>query len=348
MRQAPDDLVTPISPDDPPAYPADSDEAVGKQNKGVAGSVAGGMKAGLGNSLKVGKAGLGAGMRAGKAGMKAGKSTLLLLPMKIPDSEEAVDQMVDAFDTNGDGIFCREEVKAMCIKMIDHKQKVQHMKLIVWGIIILFFLGCATVYGLVIGANEASKETHAESSILTDTKGNAMQTATVASFISLADIPNIDTATLDSLEFLTFSALRDDNITVDMRHRIASYTQIAAGEEAEGDIEITTVDTGTLLINALGDYASYTNANYRGNYTVIMPTGLVNNTARRRLMETHGFHPHSVAAFDSAEALGAFHDKLHEAHTGGRKLKSSRKGRKGSGQLRRQKKRVKKRRRSYY
>lgn len=134
-----------------------------------------------------------------------------LLPKTVPDSNEAVAKMIDAFDVNGDGAFCREEVETMARFMISEQRKVQQMKKWFFLLVLVFLGVCGLLVGLMVAANEASKEEHVVDGVKVDLDDNAVQVAILESFTILKMFPTLNAGALNKLTYLSFTGYADSD-----------------------------------------------------------------------------------------------------------------------------------------
>ena len=80
---------------------------------------------------------------------------------------------------------------------------------------------CAILLGLMVAANEASKEAHVTGEVFTGLDGKAVQTKPVQSFGSLLDFPDMDESLLNELDYVTFVCPdKNTNDTLDMRFSV--------------------------------------------------------------------------------------------------------------------------------
>jgi esterase/lipase len=121
--------------------------------------------------------------------------------------------MLNSFDQNHDGKFDREEVSAMVTLMIQEEKKIQSLKTLVIFIIALAIGASLLVFGLVVGANEASKESHISASdtnefgdvsLMTDKDGKPVATVTIETPTTLYDLFELPSELLDKLDKLSF------------------------------------------------------------------------------------------------------------------------------------------------
>jgi hypothetical protein len=129
----------------------------------------------------------------------------------IRDDDEAVDEMLESFDENGDGVFSKAEVTEMVYSFLEDEEKEQSYKKLVWAAFFLIIVYALAIYGIILQANKVTKmEQPADSGTLRtrawgndDTLGDVVQTATVKSYASILDFPALPLETLREVQHLT-------------------------------------------------------------------------------------------------------------------------------------------------
>jgi hypothetical protein len=119
--------------------------------------------------------------------------------------------MLNAFD----------EVRAMVNLMITSDKKVQNAKRIVMAVVITAIAGSALFFGLCVGANEASKEAHVDTtatnfgdvSLFTSNDGKPIATEVIETPTSLRDLFTLPSDLLDKLDKLSFTTPADPSNT---------------------------------------------------------------------------------------------------------------------------------------
>lgn len=85
---------------------------------------------------------------------------------------------------------------------------VKNMGRFALAVAIVGLLLCGALLGLMFAANEASKESHVEGSVMVDLSGKPTQTKPVSSVATLVDMPKLTTKQLDEVKFASFAAYR--------------------------------------------------------------------------------------------------------------------------------------------
>jgi hypothetical protein len=83
-------------------------------------------------------------------------------------------------------------------------KEVRSLKKKLWVISTISFIVCAVMVGLMLGANEYSKENHTKKGNLVDPVGEPVKVATVESVTALLDMPKLDFKSLRTVKDLTF------------------------------------------------------------------------------------------------------------------------------------------------
>jgi hypothetical protein len=129
----------------------------------------------------------------------------------VKDDETAVDEMLESFDENGDGVFSRDEVRELVYSFLQEEEKVQNYKRLVYisfFVILCYALG---MYGIILQANEVTKlEIPSGSGVMRakewgsdGTMGDVVQTGLVKSYASILDFPALPLETLREVKHLT-------------------------------------------------------------------------------------------------------------------------------------------------
>jgi len=238
---------------------------------------------------------------------------------------DKVSQHIKKYDTNGDGNFSVAEVKIIIEEMERDENQVKSLKKVVAGVVFLCIIFIGVLLGIILGANEMSKETHAKGGVMEDLDGNAIKVATVASVGTLLDLPNYDAETMKTLKSLTFEPIileatielgdemHDDNTTTtiettfyEQRHNVSVYMNVIGFQKSANSITLHGGFNGqSLFVN--GDYASYTVGGKVYDVKVEAEAD-----SRRRLDDHHARQGGQRRfLFEDTEAMHKYHDEMH-------------------------------------
>ena len=110
------------------------------------------------------------------------------------------------YDVNGDGVFSAEEVRNIVRDLEDTEEKAKNMGRLALAVTVGGFALCLALIGLMVAANEASKENHVDGAVNVDLSGNPVQGETLKSFASLTDFPTLAPEQLNKIKYVSFTA----------------------------------------------------------------------------------------------------------------------------------------------
>jgi hypothetical protein len=118
-----------------------------------------------------------------------------------------LDEHMKKYDTDGDGVFSPDEVRNIVRDMEIAQKSAKSMGRIAAVVGAGGFVMCLALIGLMVAANEASKESHVEDGgIMRDLDGNPVQNKGLQSFAAMRDFPTLASAALNELTYLSFGA----------------------------------------------------------------------------------------------------------------------------------------------
>jgi hypothetical protein len=123
------------------------------------------------------------------------------------------------------------------------------------GVTVGGFALCLALIGLMVAANEASKEGHNKRGVSVDLDGNAVQSAALKSFGSVMDFPKLTNNQLDEIDYLTFAATSTSLKPYDMRYRISGWMRDTITKRTT----LYTQDGSTITIEGDGSAAEVKN-----------------------------------------------------------------------------------------
>jgi hypothetical protein len=88
-----------------------------------------------------------------------------------------LEKLSQKYDKNGDGKFTLVEVQAIIRDMTEAKKEAKNASRLAAIVTFVALLACGVLLGLVLAANEASKESHVSGSVQVDLSGNPLQVA---------------------------------------------------------------------------------------------------------------------------------------------------------------------------
>ena len=121
-----------------------------------------------------------------------------------------LEKLLMQYDLDQDGHYTATEVRALVGDFIKQQAKVKNLKRVVFVVLFLAIVACGAMLGIVVGANEASKESHVNGNVMVGLGGGAVQVEGCESFAdmrSFLDRPAEEMAKLDFVEFGSSFAL---------------------------------------------------------------------------------------------------------------------------------------------
>ena len=100
------------------------------------------------------------------------------------------------YDADGNGTFDISEVKAIMFDMEKKTQEANSLRKKLHLVVAVGMVIIALLLGLMLGANEVTKENHTTGGNLVDTSGESVKVQQVRSVASLLDIPKLDYHTM--------------------------------------------------------------------------------------------------------------------------------------------------------
>jgi len=220
-----------------------------------------------------------------------------------------LEKICQKYDTNRDGSFSMAEVERIVEDMQAAEKKAANIGKLAALIALVFLVVCGALLGLVFAANEASKESHVEGSVMVDLSGNPTQTQGLTSIVTLADLPKLSTKQLDVISFVSFSAYRtydENNTPMPQQKSVEDFGEFKMRFNVEGYVKSTLAVTlydskGSLVVpNAGAPYITRDGSQYQ----------VIVTAPSRRLSAAHGPRPHFYSSLD--EMLG--HERKHGRH----------------------------------
>jgi len=179
------------------------------------------------------------------------------------------------YDTNGDGNFDVFEVREIVRDFTEAKKDAKNMGRLAGAIAVVGLVLCGALLGLMFAANEASKEGHVKGAVSVDLNGKPVESKALQSFGSLLTFPQMSAATLNELDYVSFSAVDDAGEAIDMRFRISAWTR----KQTSKLTTLVTQDGSKITIQGNGASASVT-------YDTVTYAVTVPDSQRRRLLAT--------------------------------------------------------------
>ena len=121
-----------------------------------------------------------------------------------------LEKLLMQYDLDQDGHYTATEVRALVGDFMKQQAKVKNLKRVVFVVLFLAIVACGAMLGIVVGANEASKESHVNGNVMVGLGGGAVQVEGCESFAdmrSFLDRPAEEMAKLDFVEFGSSFAL---------------------------------------------------------------------------------------------------------------------------------------------
>lgn len=87
------------------------------------------------------------------------------------EDRDLVNNLLVNIDRNRDGVFSTEEVRSVAVTLLASRKKVRSLKRMLVGGAIAAVLVCAALLGIMLFANETSKESHVTDGSIVDTDG---------------------------------------------------------------------------------------------------------------------------------------------------------------------------------
>lgn len=257
--------------------------------------------------------------KPGKPGLKR-KETMAQHDARLYGSDK-ISQHIKKYDTNGDGNFSVAEVRIIIEEMERDENQVKSLKKVVAGVVFLSIIFMGILMGIILGANEMSKETHAKGGVMEDLDGNAIKVATVSSVGTLLDLPDYDAETMKTLKSLTFEPIileattelgeDETNTTIETTfyeqlHNVSVYMNVIGFQKSASSITLHGGFNGQSLF-VKGDYASYTVGGKVYDVKVEAEAD-----SRRRLDDHHAREGGQRRfLFEDIEAMHEYHDEMH-------------------------------------
>jgi hypothetical protein len=252
---------------------------------------------------------------------------------------DPISQHIKKYDVNGDGQFELGEVKRIIEELEKDEAQVKSLKKVVAGVVFVSLVFMGVMMGIILGANELSKETHAKGGVMEDLKGNAVQVDTVSAVGTLLDLPDYDAETMKSLKSITFEPIvleavtrqgeDEDNTTIETTfyeqlHNVTVFMNVIGFQKSANQITLHGGFNGQ-SVTVKGDYASYTVGGE--SYTI---NTKAEADSRRRLDDHHAREGgERMFLFEDSELMHEYHDEIHRIvdvtptdldHQHGRKL----------------------------
>lgn len=229
-----------------------------------------------------------------------------------------LDEHMKKYDADGDGIFSPEEVRNIVRDMESAEKEAKNMGRIALGVGLGSLVLCLALIGLMVAANEASKENHIEKGVNRDLDGNPVMTKGLQSFAAMRDIPTLSSSTLNELTYLSFTAIVYAQYDLDlssvvkynMRFSVSSWLR----QDTTKDVTLFSQDGAIIVIKGSSACASATGQDCMTLTTleggVSTPYVIVSDASEgRRLLGKNAMHC-SNKLFTSVE-------KMHQCMFGG-------------------------------
>ena len=184
---------------------------------------------------------------------------------------DALEIIMKRYDTNGDGVFDLHEVREIVRDAVHHEAHHKHYKRVALAMLIGALCVCGVMLGLMMAANEASKESHVVGGVNVGLDGKVVQSKSLASFASVHALGGFNASDLDELDYISFSATKgavaasnftfdnatnatadpgDDFESMNARLRVAAWFK----SDQDGDLTLRTQDGSQITIS--GDQSS--------------------------------------------------------------------------------------------
>ena len=191
-------------------------------------------------------------------------SQRLLKGEKIPQAEldeklNPIQQVMLRHDADGSGSFSLREVEQVVAECEAEKAKVKHLGRLVVVLVFIVVLALASIFGVAVGANEASKESHVDGEDMTTLTGKAVRTDSVESFASIFDLGDVPSEDLAYLK--TFTAYVDKTAGVEGSWVEANLQVVGTAKPVEAGVVYLTTGAGDVVkIDATAGEATLTTA----------------------------------------------------------------------------------------
>ena len=146
---------------------------------------------------------------------------------------DAVEALCRKYDRNGDGTFSVTEVKNIVRDVQEAQKTARNLTRLLIVVLALAIGACAALLGLMFAANEVSKENHtSKSGELVTLVGSPVKTAPVESFGDMRAFLELDFATLEKLNYVTFTTGTCTSAadTTDHFLRVGRFERSGAGD----------------------------------------------------------------------------------------------------------------------
>eukprot|EP01052_Picozoa_sp_SAG31_P026499 SAG31_NODE_2405_length_5763_cov_4.872881_1_plen_809_part_10 len=179
--------------------------------------------------------------------LKADREKLKLATAKPMKDASDIQELLDAVDENGDGIYSREEVEAVLRDMIDLKKGAKRMKRALIGMGLLVALLIAMMMTTSFLGNELAKDMRPGegSSALKTNDGNTVQTQPEQISLDIYQLPTQSVHTLENIQHMTIPVLFDEaSDFADVHYTIAGWYRTS------DSLQLLTSVGDTISINA--------------------------------------------------------------------------------------------------
>jgi hypothetical protein len=215
------------------------------------------------------------------------------------------------YDTDHNGTFDVSEVKAIMFDMDKKTKEANTLRKQLHLVVIAAVLVVSLLLGLMLGANEVTKENHTTGGNLVDKDGGSVKVQQVRSVASLLDIPKLDYSAMKMIKEVTFKIDNSDDVIF---MRVDGFTK-----SSETTVELHgSGHVRNLLIDSTAQSATLKQSNVADRTVDVSAMA----TARRRLEAlTSANGVERQLLFSSEEALADAHGRTgQDEGEQGRKL----------------------------
>jgi len=197
--------------------------------------------------------------------------------------DDPADQVMKKYDLDGNGQFEYDEVKAIITDLEEQKKVAGALVKMIFVFAIAIFALLGALMGVVLGANEGTKESHTDDSgAMVQLNGEAMMTDNVAAFVSLFDMPKVPLPDLMKTTQISFYIDFSEREDVAIGWVPATFKIAGAYSGAGVSVYVTTNEGYTIFLDNEAEAGNITLGGGKYPIDVTAPP-----EEARRLMDEH-------------------------------------------------------------